>query len=105
MDADIKQAIQLAAKTKNKLTDEGYVQRVITELGTEMRGGRKVPHAERIKAFRKLADSKKLTTMVPMLPLLLNLKGKPYVLDDYFPFEPVFNCRLPRNLLVISGRQ
>jgi hypothetical protein len=31
-----------------------------------------------------------LPSLAPLLPMLLTLKGKPYKLDNYFPFEPFF---------------
>lgn len=44
-------------------------------------------------------------TLKPLLPLILSLKGKPYSLDNYFPFEPFFRTRLPRATLLKTGRQ
>ncbi len=44
-------------------------------------------------------------SMRPLLPLLLQLKGQPYDLEDYFPFEPLFRTHMPRQLLLKTGRQ
>ncbi len=44
-------------------------------------------------------------TLKPLLPLLFSLKGKPYSLDNYFPFEPFFRTRIPRATLLKTGRQ
>ncbi len=44
-------------------------------------------------------------TLRPILPLLLRLKGKPYTLDEHFPFEPFFRTRVPREILFKCGRQ
>lgn len=41
----------------------------------------------------------------PLLPLLLRLKGKPYRLKDYFPFEPFFRTRMAKTTLLKTGRQ
>ncbi len=41
----------------------------------------------------------------PLLPALYTLKGKPYSLNDHFPFEPFFAVQQPKMLTVISGRQ
>jgi len=41
----------------------------------------------------------------PILPLLLKLKGKPYKLNNYFPFEPFFRTRMARTTLLKTGRQ
>lgn len=46
-----------------------------------------------------------IATLKPILPLLLSLKGKPYTLDRYFPFEPFFRTRLSKIILLKSARQ
>lgn len=66
---------------------------------------RQLSDLERVMLFRQLADSGKLLTYVPLLPLLLNLNGQPYTLNDYFPFESVFGVHLPHELLLKTARQ
>lgn len=44
-------------------------------------------------------------TLVPLLPLLLSLKGKPYTLENHFPFEPFFRTRIAKATLLKTGRQ
>jgi hypothetical protein len=46
-----------------------------------------------------------LSTLKPLLPLLLQLKGKPYRLNNHFPFEPFFRTRMPKTTLLKTGRQ
>jgi hypothetical protein len=46
-----------------------------------------------------------VTTLRPLLPLLLQLKGKPYRLHNYFPFEPFFRTRVATTTLLKTGRQ
>jgi hypothetical protein len=60
---------------------------------------------ERLEGLKELLESGRLGTMVPLLPLALNLSGKPYVLDDHFPFEPFFSRCLPDEVTVQAGRQ
>ena len=55
--------------------------------------------------FRKRIEQGRIHTLEPLLPLLLSLKGKPYTLEDHFPFAPLFRTRMPYNLVVKSGRQ
>lgn len=44
--------------------------------------------------------------MTPLLPLLFNLKGKPYNLKEHFPMEPMFRLhRIPHEILFKCGRQ
>lgn len=45
------------------------------------------------------------TTLTPLLPLLLAIRGKPYHLHDHFPFAPFFRTRMPRITLLKTGRQ
>lgn len=44
-------------------------------------------------------------SLKPLLPLMLSLKGKPYRLHNYFPFEPFFRTRVPKSMLLKTGRQ
>lgn len=46
-----------------------------------------------------------LPNLSPLVPILLNLKGRPYTLENHFPFEPFFNTMLSRNLVLKTGRQ
>lgn len=46
-----------------------------------------------------------MASLRPLLPLLLRLKGKPYRLSNYFPFEPFFRTRMPKTVLLKTGRQ
>lgn len=60
--------------------------------------------AERVVRFRKMLEDG-LDTLVPALPLMLNLKGKPYTLRDHFPFEELFRFKMPSVLVFKTGRQ
>ncbi len=57
-----------------------------------------------VVANHLMAKSCRLT-LKPLLPLLLQLKGKPYHLRDHFPFEPFFRTRMPNKTLLKTGRQ
>jgi hypothetical protein len=46
-----------------------------------------------------------LKSLVPLLPLMLKLKGVPYSLHEHFPMEPLFSLNPPRSLLLKTGRQ
>ena len=46
-----------------------------------------------------------MPSLKPLLPLLLKLKGKPYTLDNYFPFEPFFRTRMAKSTILKTGRQ
>lgn len=53
----------------------------------------------------KMLRESGMMSLKPLLPLLLKLKGKPYRLHNYFPFEPFFRTRMPKSVLLKTGRQ
>lgn len=64
------------------------------------------PAAERLSAFKQIAELGGLPNMAPLLPLLLSLDGKPYtVIDKHFQFETLFYTRMPKNMVLKTGRQ
>lgn len=63
------------------------------------------PVVNQLKTVDYLMKKANYTTLKPLLPLLLSIKGRPYNLKDYFAFEPLFRTRLAKQLLVKSGRQ
>lgn len=60
---------------------------------------------ERLGIFRKLVEQGHIQTLEPLLPLLLTLKGKPYTLENHFPFAPLFRTRMALNVVIKAGRQ
>lgn len=66
------------------------------------------PKDERLRPFYDVLEQvrrSQLPSFRPLLPLLFRLKGKPYRLEDYFPFEPFFRTRMPTMMLLKTGRQ
>jgi len=61
-------------------------------------------YSKLIGQFRDALEGKSPTVEF-LLPLLLNLKGKPYTIHDHFPFSPVFRHRRPRKIVLKTGRQ
>jgi len=60
---------------------------------------------ERIRRLQALYNADKLDSLAHCLPVLLNLKSKPYTLDDHFPFEELFRFRMPASIVYKTGRQ
>ena len=60
---------------------------------------------ERLSRFARLLEMGGVSHLVDALPLLLNLKGKPYTLVDHFPFEEIFRFNMPAELLFMTARQ
>lgn len=53
----------------------------------------------------RLLRKAKMSSLRPLLPLFLRLKGHPYRLKNYFPFEPFFRTRMAKKTLLKTGRQ
>lgn len=60
---------------------------------------------ERTKVFAELAKQNAFPSLAPLLPLVLNLNGKPYSIKDHFPFSPLFRTLAPKNQVWCTGRQ
>jgi hypothetical protein len=52
----------------------------------DLRQGKQVDDYSRLEAFVHVAESGGIQTLVPFLPLLLNLDGRPFSLDDHYQF-------------------
>lgn len=63
------------------------------------------PTTQRLHMAQHVMKKSGYTTLKPLLPLLLAIKGKPYHLHDHFPFAPFFRTRMPRMTLLKTGRQ
>lgn len=68
-------------------------------------GAEPLSPTDRVNVYHKLLRSGRVDTMVNALPLMLNLKGKPYTLADHFPFEEIFRFHMPSALIYKTGRQ
>jgi hypothetical protein len=60
---------------------------------------------KQLLVVKHILEKSRYASLKPILPLLLNLKGEPYGLNDYFPFEPFFRTRMPRKTVLKTGRQ
>lgn len=65
----------------------------------------KDPQMLRIMQAKRMLATCGQHNVRPLLPLLLNLQGKPYSLKNHFAFEPLFNVELPQQLVLKTGRQ
>ncbi len=59
----------------------------------------------RLKMAQHIMKKSGNTTLKPILPMLLSIRGKPYHLHDHFVFSPFFRTRMPRVTLLKTGRQ
>jgi len=91
---------QLAAERRLKETTA-----ILADLQQAQKDGRWISDVDRVISVRKLCELGCVQTMEPLLPLLFNLNGKPYSLYDYFPFSPFFRTRMPKNVVMMTGRQ
>lgn len=59
---------------------------------------------EIISQFAERYRSGEIRSFIPVLPLL-SLKGSPFAIVDYAPFEPIYKLEQPRRSYYKSGRQ
>jgi hypothetical protein len=78
---------------------------ILDALADKRATGRSISQADQLYAIRQLAENGAIQTLELLLPLALTLQGKPYTLHDHYPFSPLFRTRMPRNLVLKTGRQ
>lgn len=59
----------------------------------------------RTAVLKELATRYAFPSLEPILPLVLNLNGKPYSIKDHYPFGPLFRVLTPKNQVWKTGRQ
>lgn len=89
--------------TDTEITNAG-VRALLTDLTaidvTDQRSAQ-----ERMRVLKELAEKRAFPSLEPILPLVLNLNGKPYSIHDHFPFAPLFRVLMPKNQVWKTGRQ
>lgn len=58
-----------------------------------------------LSGLSDLVKSGKLTTYVPLLSGVFNLRGKPFSLVNHYLFEPLFSSYIPKAITLRTGRQ
>ncbi len=66
---------------------------------------RKLGIEDHLKAAAWAIQGGRLPNLKYLLPIMLNLNGEPYTLDNHFPFEPFFKTRMIHRLILKCGRQ
>jgi hypothetical protein len=59
----------------------------------------------RAVVLKELAQQHAFPSLEPILPMVLNLNGRPYSLQNHFPFAPLFRLLTPKNQVWCTGRQ
>ena len=60
---------------------------------------------DRTALLQELAGRRAFPSLEPLLPLVLNLNGRPYSTTDHYPFSPLFRLLMPKTLVLKTGRQ
>lgn len=60
---------------------------------------------EHIAIIGALSTQASFPSLEPLLPLVLNLNGRPYTLKNHYPFSPLFRVLTPKNQVWCTGRQ
>jgi hypothetical protein len=90
------------ARARRKLEK---TQEILEDLTRDVKDGRRLSLLDRMAAVRRLVEEGRMLTYELLLPVLFTLKGKPYTLQDHFPFSPQFNCHLPAMSVWKAARQ
>lgn len=90
----------------NKATDipSAGIQALINDLLAIDVTDQASVHA-RAAVLKELAGRHAFPSLEPLLPLVLNLNGKPYTIKDHFAFSPLFRVLTPKNQVWCTGRQ
>jgi hypothetical protein len=80
------------------------VQALINDLLTIDAEDQASVHAK-AAVLRELAGRHAFPSLEPLLPLVLNLNGRPYTIRDHFAFSPLFRVLTPKNQVWCTGRQ
>lgn len=59
----------------------------------------------RTAILQELARKCAFPSLEPILPLVLNLNGRPYTIRDHYPFGPLFRILTPKSQVWKTGRQ
>jgi hypothetical protein len=59
----------------------------------------------RTAVLKALAQQCAFPSLEPLLPLVLNLNGRPYTINNHYPFLPLFRILMPKNQVWKTGRQ
>lgn len=90
------------------ISDPGKRRRItsiLQELNADTNKGRVIQNADRLHALQQLSSLKALPTFAPLLPGFLNFNGKPFTIDDHFPFASLFYTAMPKRSAYCTGRQ
>jgi hypothetical protein len=109
MPVEILSAPKTAREVTKGLPDEGALAMARLEASGALTGlsftGGESEQERRLLVAKHVLESSGMHSLRPVLPAVLLLKGKPFVLDDHFPFEPFFRVRMPTRTLLKTGRQ
>lgn len=74
-------------------------------MPTSFQNTKSLTELDKLNLFLKYVKEGRLPNYAPLLPLVLTLDGKPYNLDNHFQFETLFYTRMPKSMVLKTGRQ
>jgi hypothetical protein len=80
--------------------------RRLIDFQLRVQAGKSVSPQDARDSMLELYRVTDISSMVPLLPHLLTLEGKPYTIDRFFPMQPMFHrFNVPLYLTLKAGRQ
>lgn len=104
MAPDIKERVVSPQELAAPTVTNANVRALLTEL-TSIDVTDQASAQERMLVLKELAEKRAFPSLEPILPLVLNLNGKPYSINDHFPFAPLFRVLMPKSQVWKTGRQ
>jgi hypothetical protein len=74
-------------------------------LGTWLKAHKDPKEARRVRKYIQRVIQAGIPNVGPLLPILFSLKGKPYNLNNHFPFTPLFDTNAPTSMILKCARQ
>lgn len=85
-------------------TKQKQIETVLREWSAQSTS-KNVKLTDRLQQMQELVKLGAVRSYEPILPLCLNLNGKPYSLKNYYPFTPLFRLAQPTAWVLKTGRQ
>lgn len=98
----------LAPSVRDALYDSNIERKargILEDMQAETLRGRALQDTDRLHYIGELVKLGVFDSFEPLLPGLLNLDGKPFTLTRHFPFQSLFNIRMPKTSAWVTARQ
>jgi len=86
-------------------TREDRIESIVKDWHAPVKRGADKKLTDKLQQLEALCKLGAIRSFEPLLPLCLNLNGKPMTLRDFYPFSPLFRIMQPLSWVLKTGRQ